>query len=160
MLFQRIGSGVNGAVMLERLAVSLGILLAGLVVTIGGIIVRRHYRRELDVSPMERRVRVLSRAAAALLLALAAGWMGLIAWILADDVNLSSAVDPWMYVLYVLGVTCLGGIVVILANTILVWRGRRPGVLIRLGESLLAFAAAYIGWFILAYGLVNFSVQA
>jgi hypothetical protein len=88
------------------------------------------------------------------------GWLLLlIAAAVDENVLLHGAATPWMYLLYVLSVVALLGVIAILVHTWRSWRPPQRGMLVRVGETLLALAAMYLAWFILAFGLVSFNVR-
>ncbi|GAB2582942.1 hypothetical protein GCM10027066_25450 [Dyella jejuensis] len=140
-----------------------GLALATLLVTVvtwlAGWFVRRHYRVSLNVPAELLVTRQLSRLGALALLVALLGWIVLI---VAAGVNenllLHGTAAPWMGLLYVVGVIALVGVVAIVLNTVRAWLARR-GWWVRLGETLLGLAALYLGWFILAFGLVSFNTH-
>jgi CubicO group peptidase (beta-lactamase class C family) len=134
------------------------IVLVTLLIWLAGWLTRRHYRSTLAVPPELRRTRLLSRLGALALMVDVLGWLSLIVAVGIDEnVLLHGAATPWMYLLYVLGVVALLGVIAILVHSWRCWRTPR-GWLVRTGETLLALAALYAAWFILAFGLVSFSV--
>jgi CubicO group peptidase (beta-lactamase class C family) len=135
-------------------------LLVALVIWVAGKWIRRHYRATLPVVAEQRRSRLLSRLGALLLFADLLGWIVLI---VAAGVNenllLHGTAAPWMDMLYVLGVLALLGVIAIVAHTLRCWLPERRSLLVRLGEVVLALAALYLSWFILAFGLVSFNTH-
>jgi hypothetical protein len=88
------------------------------------------------------------------------GWLALVVGISADeDLLLQSTGTPWFYTLYVLGVLALLGVIAIAVHTVRTWKDAQRTVTVRVGETLLLLAALYLGWFILAFGLISFSVR-
>jgi hypothetical protein len=75
-----------------------------------------------------------------------------------ENVLLHGSATPWMLLLYVLGVIALLGAVAIVIHT---WRNRSAARSrwVRAGELVLAVAAIYLAWFILAFGLVSFNLH-
>jgi Kef-type K+ transport system membrane component KefB len=107
-----------------------------------------------------RRTRLLSRLGAVVLLIDLLGWLSLL--IIAgidENVLLHGSATPWMYLLYVVGVIALLGVIAIVVHTWRTWRPAERSRWVRLGETLLALSALYLAWFILAFGLVSFSVR-
>lgn len=158
-IFQRIGgAGALGSVLLWLSLSSLMIFAAWLAWPIGAW-TRRHYRRSLLLSPAAMRFRRLSRLAVTVLALTILGWTALLAFVLANDAIplLQGGITPALYVLYVWGVLALLAVAVVVAHAIGTWRAPRRGRWVRLGETLLALAALYLGWFIVAFGLVSFS---
>ncbi|MGN6094432.1 MAG: serine hydrolase domain-containing protein [Luteibacter jiangsuensis] len=158
-VFQRIGgAGALGSVLLWLSLSSLMIFAAWLAWPIGTW-TRRHYRRSLLLSPAAARFRRLSRLAVTVLALTILGWTALLTYVLANDAIplLQGGITPALYVLYVWGVLALLAVAVVVAHAVGTWRAPRRGRWVRLGETLLALAALYLGWFIVAFGLVSFS---
>ncbi len=136
------------------------ILVCALTVAIwfGGWIVRRRFRRPLEMTERQRRLRLGSRLGAVLYLAVVAGWIGLLSAIQVDEsLLLGGALNPWIGALYVLGVIAFIGGVVMVANGVLRALGGPGGWLVRLGDVVLALAALYGLWAVWAYGFANFN---
>ena len=72
---------------------------------------------------------------------------------------LQGTAAPWMTLLYVLGLVALLGVLAIALHAMNGWRRPVRSLRVRLGETLLALAAFYLGWFILVFGLVSFNTQ-
>ncbi|GGA01001.1 serine hydrolase domain-containing protein [Dyella caseinilytica] len=136
------------------------IVLVALLIWLFGWLTRRHYHTSLDLPTALHRTRLLSRLGALILLADVLGWvLLLVATAVDENVILHGSATPWLYVLYALGVIALLGVVAIVVHTWRSWYPAQRGWLVRTGESLLALAAIYLAWFILAFGMVSFSVS-
>jgi hypothetical protein len=130
-----------------------------LVIWLAGGLIRRHYHVPLNVPAELHRTRLLSRWGALVLFVDLLGWMVLI---VATGVNenllLQGTAAPWMGLLYAVGVIALLGVVAIAVHMVRCWLTARSWP-VRVGETLLALAAIYLGWFILAFGLVSFNTH-
>ena len=136
------------------------ILACALTVAIwfGGWIVRRRFRRPLEMTERQRRLRLASRLGAVLYLAVVAGWIGILTAIQVDEgLLLGGALNPWFGTLYVLGVVAFLGGVAMVANGVLRALNGPGGWLVRTGDVVLALAALYGLWAIWAYGFANFN---
>ncbi|RDJ00382.1 class A beta-lactamase-related serine hydrolase [Dyella solisilvae] len=121
---------------------------------------RRHYQRTLELAPVLRRTRLYSRVGALLLLGEMLGWVLMIAAIMADeDILLRGTGTPWFYFLYVLGVVAILGALAVVWHALRNWQLGLRSLWVRVGETLLALAALYLAWFILAFGMISFSVR-
>jgi hypothetical protein len=159
-VFQRVpGSRAMGAVG-PLLALSMLAMVVALVAWIAGPWLRRHYHAALALAPGTRRLRRLSRLGVLALFAVVVGWFVLAAAIGANEkLLLQGSAAPWLVLLHALGVLALLGVVGILAHALRsVGRAERSRRM-RAGEILLASAALYLGWFILAFGLVSFNTH-
>jgi CubicO group peptidase (beta-lactamase class C family) len=125
-----------------------------------GAWVRRHYRRPLLLEVAQRRSRLLSRLGVLALFVDLAGWMTLlVASSISEDMLLQGRMAPWLYVLYVLGVLGLLGALAVVVHTVRSWMAPRRSRWVLAGETLLALAAIYLAWLILAFGMVSFNAH-
>lgn len=160
MLFQRVPAARSKGTVLPLLGLSMLIVLLALLGWGPGHWLRQHYGAPLVLPSPQRRWRLLSRLGALLLCADVTGWLLLAAAIGTHPaLLLQGGAAVWMELLYVLGVLTLIGVVAVVWHTANGWwhRERRLGV--RLGDTALACAALYLGWFILAFGLVSFNTH-
>ena len=139
---------------------SLLFLLATLLSWLCGWLVRRHYHRPLALDGAQLRSRLLSRLGVLALFVDLAGWLGLLVATSADqEIMLHGALTPWLYVQYVLGVLGLLGALAVVVHAVRSWMAPRRGRWVLAGETLLALAAIYLAWLIVAFGMVSFSVR-
>lgn len=159
MIFQSVtGLRALGSIELWG-TLALLLLLGALLGWLCGWLVRRHYGRRLELDAGRRRSRLYSRLGVLVLFVTMLGWLGLMVAISADQtILLEGGATPWMYLLYVLGVLALLGVLAIVIHTVRSWMKPRRGRWVLLGESLLALAAIYLAWLILALGMVSFKV--
>jgi CubicO group peptidase (beta-lactamase class C family) len=123
----------------------------------GGWIVRRRFKRPLQMTRQQARLRLASRLGAVLYLAVVAGWVALLTAIQLDEsLLLGGALNPWVGALYVLGLLAIiGGIAMIWNGAARAMNG--PGRwLVRPSEVVLALAGLYGLWVIFDYGFANF----
>ncbi|MFA6229259.1 MAG: serine hydrolase domain-containing protein [Rhodanobacter sp.] len=123
--------------------------------------VRRHYRQRLELSLAQKRTRSLSRLGTLTLFIVVLGWLVLLMVLTATDAIplVHGTITPWLYVLYVLGVLGLIGALAVVVHAVRTWIFPRRSRWVLCGETLLALAAIYLAWFILAFGLVSFSAR-
>lgn len=159
-LFQRVPTAKSLGFAGVWAAIAFAVMLAALLVWLGGWSMRRRYRSALELPPALRRTRLLSRLGALVMFADVLGWLLLLIIASIDEnVLLQGSATPWMYLLYVLGVVAMLGAVAILVHTWRHWRPLQRSLPVRLGETVLALAALYLVWFILAFGLISFNVR-
>ncbi|HWU77572.1 MAG TPA: serine hydrolase domain-containing protein [Rhodanobacter sp.] len=160
MIFMRVnGMHSLGSVKLWATLAVLFTLLT-LLVWFGGWLVRRHYKRRLELRPQQRRSRLWSRLGVLVLFGTLFGWLILIMALGSDQtLMLEGTVVPWMYVLYVLGLLALIGALLIVIHAVRSWIAPRRSRWVLLGETLLAFSAIYLAWLIVVLRMVSFNVR-
>jgi len=159
-VFQRVsGARAMGSVSLWA-SVSFAVVIVGLLTWFIGGWVRRHYRRPLMLTDAQLRSRLFSRLGALALFVVMAGWLGLLAALsVSEDIVLQGRATPWLYLLYVLGVIGVLGAVAVVVHAVRSWLAPRRSRWVLAGETVLALAAIYLVWFILAFGLISFSTR-
>jgi hypothetical protein len=142
------------------LGLSLFVVLATVLVWATGPLLRRHYGVAFELPPATRRFRRLSRFGGLAMFLAVAGWFVLAAAIGANEkLLLHGSAAPWMVLLYVLGTIALIGVVAIVAHAARTLASARRGRWVKFGEVVLALSALYLGWFVLAFGLVSFNTH-
>jgi CubicO group peptidase (beta-lactamase class C family) len=154
-VYQRVhGLEQNGAITWMG-GVCLAVLVLTVVIWIGGGILRRRFKAPLRVTLHEKRLRLASRIGAVLMLAIVCAWQYLFA--VVNDVK--GSMNGLLTIVYIVGLLGLFGALAVLAEALRrVLRGP-GGWLVRSGEVLLGLCALYGIWFILFFGLANFSYQ-
>ncbi|KLI98579.1 serine hydrolase domain-containing protein [Luteimonas sp. FCS-9] len=156
MLFQRVEGYRSGAWLMPLLGLSFAVLALSALAWPVAALVRRRYRIALPWPTRTLRAYRASRAASWLVLASWAGWVGLIAWFMADYFRLGDGLDVWVLLLSVLSVGAIvAGLATALWNLRETWRGGR-GRLARLWAVLLVLAMLATTYAALISGLVAF----
>ncbi|WP_426700259.1 serine hydrolase [Rhodanobacter sp. Col0626] len=159
-VFQRMSAAKSLGSVGPLLGLSIVLALATLLVWFGGWWVRRHYRRTLELGASQRRTRLLSRFGVLALVVAVLGWAVLLVVMSSDEtLLLDGSGTPWLYLLYVLGVPALLGALAVVVHAVRTWLAPRRGRWVRAGETLLALAAIYLAWFIVAFGLISFNAR-
>ncbi|MET4569918.1 serine hydrolase [Rhodanobacter soli] len=159
-VFQRVSAAKSMGVVGPLMGLSIVVLLATLLTWFVGWWVRRHYGRTLALSDRQRRTRLLSRFGVLALVIVVVGWLSFIGITSADEsLLLDGSGTGWLYLLHVLGVVGLLGALAVVVHAVRAWMAPRCGRWVRAGETLLALAAIYLAWFIVAFGLVSFNVR-
>ena len=151
LIFQKIhGLGQKGE--LEWLgAVCVAAFILAVAIWIGGAIVRRHWKAALPVTLRERHLRLASRVGILLMLAMVC------VWVVPITSLYSSSINGMLTIAYIVSLLALLGALAVLAEACRrVLRGP-GGWLVRSAEVLLGLCAIYGFWFILFFGLANFS---
>jgi hypothetical protein len=119
-------------------------------------IVRRRHRVSLALEGRAARAHRLSRVAASAITLVSVGWATLIGLGITYLTVLSSALDPWLFVLYLCSVVAyFGGAIALLWAAHVAWQVRRPWTA-RLWTTLLALAALVLLWTAWSYHLMAF----
>ncbi|OOG45282.1 serine hydrolase [Rhodanobacter sp. C06] len=139
---------------------SLLLLLGTLLSWLCGWLVRRHFGRRLTLDARQRRFRLWSRLGVLVLFATLLGWLILMVAMSADQsLLLEGGVTPLLYLLYAAGVLALLGAAAVVIHTVRSWMAPRRGRWVLAGETLLALAAIYLAWLILALRMVSFNAH-
>lgn len=159
-VFQRVPASRAMGTVVPLLGASFAVLLLTLLSWGIGAWVRHHYRRPLPLADAQRRSRLLSRFGVLALFLVLAGWLTLLVAVsVSEELILQARATPWLVLLYVLGVLGLLGAIAVVAHGVRSWLAPRRGRWVLAGETALALAAIYLAWFIVAFGLVSFSVR-
>lgn len=159
-VFQRLPSRMATGTFGPLLAITFAIALAVLLIWFGGWRIRRHYGRRLQLTRAQCIARRLSRFGIVAAIAALFGWFLLVVAVSANELLLvRGGLAIWMYLLYALGVLALLGALATILNAAQTWLAPRRSRWVRAGECLLALAMLYLAWFIVAFGLVSFSVR-
>ncbi|MBV9991128.1 MAG: beta-lactamase family protein [Alphaproteobacteria bacterium] len=139
---------------------TIAVCALALVVWFGGWIVRRRFRRPLEMTGSQARLRLGARLGALLYLLVILGWVGLITAVSANEFLLfNGGLNTWMTLLYVLGALAVLGGLAMAANGALRLVNGPGGWLARAGDLVLGLAGLYGIWAILDFGLANFQLN-
>ena len=119
---------------------TLVILLLTVILWPIGAILRRHYRKKLELQPGERRLRLWTRIACLIDVAAVGAFAGILVAGLSDITLFSARMDPWLRLLQVLALLAIVGAVVALLSALRAWGSRFRGPWSKLGETLIALA--------------------
>lgn len=120
---------------------------------------RRHYKARFTLVGVQRTAYRRVRIFAGLVLAVLVGWVVVFNAMTKDYSNMSDAMAPWLWLLYVAGVVAfVGALLVNLWNVKVVWsdKGRKFA---KLWSVLLVFSAVVVLWGAYAYKLLAFTVN-
>ncbi|MGN6789128.1 MAG: serine hydrolase domain-containing protein [Rhodanobacteraceae bacterium] len=160
LVYQRLPSRMGMGTVGPLLAAAMVIALAALLIWFGGWRIRRHYDGTLALTRAQSTTRLLSRLGVLAAIVAVFGWLLLVVAVSANEMLLvRGGLASWMYVLFALGVLALAGALAAIAHAVHAWRAPRRSLWVRGGEALLALAMIYLGWFIVAFGLLSFDVR-
>ena len=154
---QRVGTLQNGKLLLTVLGISLGLMLLTLILWPVAWFVRRHYGRKLALTSRERLLRILVRIVFALDLIFIAALFGLTTYGLTHLEIFSDRGGKWFLLIQIVGILGAVGTVVVVANALLTWTGKRRSIWMKLQASILLLACLGVLWFAFAGNLLRFS---
>ena len=154
---QRAGALQNGKLLLTVLVISLVLMLLTLILWPVGWFVRRHYNHKLELSPIERLLRLLVRIVFALDLIFVIALFGLTLYGLTHLDIFSDRGNTWFRIIQVVGMIGAAGTLVVLANAVLAWVGKRRGFWGKLQATIMLLASLGVLWFAFAGNLLRFS---
>ena len=154
---QRAGALQNGKLLLTVLVISLVLMLLTLILWPVGWFVRRHYNHKLELSPIERLLRLLVRIVFALDLIFVIALFGLTLYGLTHLDIFSDRGNTWFRIIHVVGMIGAAGTLVVLANAVLAWIGKRRGFWGKLQATIMLLASLGVLWFAFAGNLLRFS---
>jgi CubicO group peptidase (beta-lactamase class C family) len=122
-----------------------------------GALVRKHYAHPLELTPAERRQRLLVRLICLLFLGLLVGWVSAIS--AAEDIATLNALPGRIILFGFLGLLCLFGTIFVLWNALKSWRASNRWIWAKLHDVALALACVSLVWFLVYWKLMNFNVH-
>ena len=152
---QRVSTFQNAKVLLVVLGVSLGLMLLTLILWPVGWFVRRHYGRRLELNRTHLLLRLLVRLVFVLNLIFIGGLIGLILYGLTHLEVFSD--NTWFRIIQLVGVVGAVGTLVVLANAVVAWIGKRTSIWGKLQATIMLLACLGVLWFAFAGNLLRFS---
>jgi CubicO group peptidase (beta-lactamase class C family) len=153
----KIGALQNGKLLLTVLGVSLGLMLLTLILWPIGWFVRRHYSYKLELTTLERLLRILVRVVFALDLIFIIALFGLVVYGLTHLEVFSDRGNTWFRLIQIVGVLGAIGTLVVLVNAGLAWISKRRSIWGKLQATIMLLACLGVLWFAFAGNLLRFS---
>jgi hypothetical protein len=120
-------------------------------------LLRKHYGQKLNLSPPDRRLRLLVKIVCAIDIVFILAWVILASRL--DSGVLSESLDPWIHLIQILGVLgCLGALIAIF-NAYRSWSDRGRWIWAKFADAFVALACLGLAWFMLAWDLLNFNLN-
>lgn len=154
---QRAGTFQNAKILLVVLGVSLGLMLLTLILWPVGWFVRRHYGHKLELTRTQALLRLLVRIVFALDLIFIVGLIGLILYGLTHLEVFGDRGSTWFRIIQIVGVVGAIGTLVVLANAVVAWIGKRASIWGKLQATIMLLACLGVLWFAFAGNLLRFS---
>jgi hypothetical protein len=156
-IFQQVGLSENKYFSLFVLI--FGLILVCLTVLLWpvGALLRKHYRQPLQLTPSERRQRLIVRLVCILFFGLFIGWIIVLS--MANEITAINALPRWVVIFGFVGVLCTLGTLFVILNALRSLRTSGRWIWAKLHDLLLAAACIGLVWFLLNWKLMNFSVH-
>ncbi|HEX8784327.1 MAG TPA: serine hydrolase domain-containing protein, partial [Steroidobacteraceae bacterium] len=159
MVFERVPWYANSRWLLPAFGIGVAALLLTALVWPVAALVRRRYKAPLALAPSSLRAYRWSRIAALLVLAGLALWALIFMLIIKDTNNLSSRLDPLIWLAQLFGaVAFFGGLALMLWNLKSVWSGQRRWPA-KVWSVVLVLSAAAVLWVALVGKLISFGTN-
>ncbi|MCL6481921.1 MAG: beta-lactamase family protein [Firmicutes bacterium] len=158
-VFQRVPWYQGGLLLQILLGFAVGVFALTLLLWPLAAWLRRHYGRRLELSPQERRVRLLTRLTGGLVLLFVLGFVVLFEAAESDLGIFNADLDPWLRALQLLGWLSAFGLLAIFYDSYLGGTDRARGWVGRLSAIVLALAAIAWGWVLLATNLLSLNLH-
>jgi len=156
-IFQRVGVLENKYFNLSLLIFGLSVVLLTVLLWPVGAILRKHYGHPLDLTPAERRQRLLVRMVCVLFLCLCIGWVSVLS--ATDDIAAINSLPRWVVMFGLLGLLCVLGTIPVVWNALRSWRTANKWIWAKLHDIALALACLGLVWFLLNWKLMNFNLH-
>ena len=124
-----------------------------------GALLRRHYQRQLDLSPSQRRWRLLVKLACAVDLTALLAFSGLMAYGFSNLSVFSDRSDPWLRVLQVVFILGVIGTVIMLYGSYRLWRVSARGLWSTIYSAGLVLASVIFLGFVSASRILQASLK-
>lgn len=156
MVFQKARWHQGSLFNMSILVGSLTIFALTLVLWPVAALVRRHYGRKLDLTPAQRRSRLLVRLVCAADLAFVVAWFATLSGAFNDPAKLNRGLDPVLHVVELIGWVGVLGTLVALYH---VFRVGKSGWWAKVRDAGVALASVGFAWFLLHWNLLNWSLN-
>jgi hypothetical protein len=137
---------------------SLAVMLLTLILWPVAAGVRKHYNRPLQLTPEQKRMRVIVRLVCVLDIVFLLGWVVLVS--LSDDPGaFNRSLDKWIVLLMIFGLVAALATLITIFNAVRSWGNKETWVWTRLHDVAIALACIGFTWFIWHWNLINFNLK-
>ena len=159
MVFQKSSWTENSAFHQPLIIGSLTIIALTLILWPVMALIRRHYGRPLEITPEQRRVRLLVRLACLFIAVFVAAYAIFFSLALKDIGLLSPRGNPWIRLIQIVGWLGILGTIAALYNAAQSWRAVHRWWLAQISETVIALAFIGVVWFVFTWNLLHWSLQ-
>jgi hypothetical protein len=157
-IFQKVGFWENKYFNYTLAIFGLTIVVLTVVLWPVGALIRKHYGRPLDLSPLERKLRLGVRLVCILFIFFFGGWLAVLTAAMAGP-SAINALAPWIICFGVLGALCAFGAVLACVNAFRSWKTPNRWLWTKLHDTALALACLSLVWFAITWNLMNFNIH-
>lgn len=158
-VFQRVSWYQDSRLLQILFGFAIGIFALTLLLWGMGAILRRHYRRKLELAPIERRVRILARISCVVILLFVLGFVFLFQSAQTNLGLFSDALDPVLRLLQAIGWLGVAGMLAIFYDAYLCWSNKGRGWVARLAGTALVLACVAWSWFLLVTNALSLNLR-
>lgn len=159
MVFQKSPVYENGALNIPVIIGSLVILLLAVLLWPVGALVRRHYELHLNLSPEQRRARLLARLVALTYLIYFGAFATFMSIAFKDIGLLSPHYNGWLRLIQLVGWIAVLGSLIVLYNALRVWQQKDRWLWSRIAETGIAVACLGAVWFVFVWNMLHWSLK-
>jgi CubicO group peptidase (beta-lactamase class C family) len=160
MVFQKTRWYENGSFNFALVVGASAVLVLTLLLWPVMALIRRHYGRQLDLSPSQRRLRMLVRIVCAVDIAFLGAFFGFLAIVLSTlNAQQTAGGDLRLHLLQLVGWLGVLGTLVVLYNAWQSWRVPRRGLWSRLGDTAVALACVAFVWIVFMWRMLQWGVH-
>ncbi|RNF28728.1 beta-lactamase [Massilia aurea] len=158
MVFDRVPAGKDGAWLIPAACVAAAVLLFAVLAMPGGWIVRRRYKLPHTLDKPARQAALATRIAALAILAVLAGWGGVVTAFESTLETATSPLDPWLWLLQIGGLFAFVAALVAGARNLQL-AFKEPGRLRKFWSVLYLLSALLLAYVALRGGLLSMTVN-
>jgi hypothetical protein len=159
MVFQKAPWSMNSRLNLPILIGALAVFVLTVLFWPVSALLRRHYGRRLELDARDRRVRLLVRVVCLVNIAFVVALVVLFSVALKSIGMLTEALDPWLWLIQIVGWVGVLGTLIVLYNLSRSWANPGRWLWSKLGDALIALACLGFVWFVFAWNMVVFSLK-
>jgi len=158
-VFQRSPWNENSSFNLPLIVSAMVVLLLTLLLWPVAALIRRHYRQPLNLSPQQRRLRLMVRLACLFDLLLVCGLAVFFTMSEKDIGILSPRFNPLLRMIQLVGWVGVLGTLAALYNALRSWQEQGRWLWSKLGDSLIALACVAFVWFVFTWNMLHWSLR-
>ena len=158
-VFQRSPAAENGGFNTALIVSAIVVLLITLLLWPVAALIRRHYKQTLNLTPQQRRLRLIVRLACLFDLLFLFGFAAFFTVAEKDIGMLSPRFNPLLRLIQLVGWAGVLGTLVALYNAIQSWREQGRWLWSKLGDTLIALACVAFVWFVFTWNMLHWSLR-